>query len=656
MANGNVTINGGNVDYNQAKNGANASGSLVGGYGGAFYLTGGIATINGGSVSNNSADKNGGGFYVNAAASTSVTTIKGGATVANNTAVNGGGAYINQGQLVIQDAATSIANNTASTSGGGIYMANGTVTFTNATMQGNTAMSGSGGGLYLGNGNITVSGSTAAIKGNTALNSGGGVHVGSGNYTMTGGVIGGTVADGNSVTAGEAKGGGLFMGGGTATLTGGSVSGNTSAYWGGGVYMEGGTCTLTNNASIGGAGASYANSATYGGGIYSAGGSITVSGGHIDHNTAVQDGGGIYSNGPTATVTITKQGTAYSYMQYNEAINGGGIYANRGTVDFTDGYIQYNYASEAGGGMYVNHNDDDDSYGTLNMKGSSVLSRNHVPTGKKGGGVYLKGRVVVGESSKVLGAITAEDNFAHTIASGETVETYACDNATRNNIYLPDPEVRADHCGVITVVEGGIGTSSHVGFSVDHNLVPVIYCVRSATSWSYLDRFTTGTGHDLNTVVFDDTEHYLSVHYTNWAPDFDPDHVYLYGFWPEAVTALPSEGFSVDTDGNVTETRYETADGSLTLINKGYAILKRTFAGKDRILSESYYDVIGLPIASTDGYASKDRILDEKGNVLSESYFNPEGMSVLCKAGYARIEKTYDEAGQVIHEAWFDTD
>ena len=513
--------------------------------GGGMYISGGLLTLTNGSVSNNAALQDGGGFYVDVANNTAVTTVRGGATIANNTAVNGAGAYVNQGQLTIQDAATNITSNTATTSGGGIYMANGTVTFTNAKMQTNTATNNDGGGLYLGNGDITISGANAAISGNMAKNRGGGVFVGGGSFDMSGGVIGGTTAQGNKTTGNGGYGGGLYMGGGTATLTGGSISGNTATEgYGGGIYMVGGTCTLSGGANIGGESTTYANNARFGGGLYSAGGAITFMGGHIDHNIATADGGGIYSNGPDATVLITKEGSALSYMLYNTAVNGGGIYANRGSVVFTDGNINYNYASQAGGGMYVNDE------GTLYLKGNAVLSRNHVPSSMKGGGVYLRGTVVVGEASKTETSILAEDNFAFTT---DSPETYTCDNTTRNNIYLPEPIANpytSDiHRDVITVIENGIGANSHVGFSVPRNHVPVIYCERSETSWNYLDRFTTGPHHDLNTRLFDDTEHYLSVHYTHWPEAFDPDHVYLYGFWPEAVRSLddvPDNGFTVD--------------------------------------------------------------------------------------------------------------
>ncbi len=521
--------------------------------GGGMYVSGGLLTIQGGSISNNTALQNGGGFYVDVTNTTDITTIKGGALVSSNKATNGGGAYVNKGQLVIQDAATNINNNTASTSGGGIYMANGTVTFTNAKLQSNTAANNDGGGLYLGNGNITISGANAAISGNMAKSHGGGAYVGGGDFSMSGGVIGGTTAQGNKTTGNGGYGGGLYMGGGTATLTSGSISGNTATEgYGGGIYMEGGTCTLSGGANVGGESATYANSARFGGGIYSAGGDITVRGGHIDHNSATADGGGIYSNGPEATVVITREGTEQSYLQYNTAVNGGGIYANRGSVEFTDGNVDYNYASNNGGGMYVNDE------GTLYMKGNAIMSRNHVPEGKDGGGVYLKGTIVVGEqvsNPADLGVLLAEDNYA-----GDSYQ-YGEGLNNRNNIYLPEPqnpEVLTSHRDVITVIYNGISESSKVGFSVPRNYVPVIYCENNnvpcteagytdySTSQRFLHKFSTGM--ELQHNLFDDTEHYTAVHYVDKPGIFDPDHVYLYGFWTNIVTENPQAN---DTIGDI---------------------------------------------------------------------------------------------------------
>ena len=263
VANGHVTINAGNVDYNQAKYSDN-----MGGYGGAFYLTGGIATINGGSVSNNSADRNGGGFYVDMANANDTTYIKGGATVADNTALNGGGAYINQGHLKIEGATTSITTNVAETCGGGIYTSNGDVEVISAKLEENVATNGDGGGLYVENGDITLSG--AIVTGNTATNGkGGGIYAGNGDIEVKDGSQIGTYTSSKDTSGlgNQAKeGGGLYVNGGSVIVSDGTFADNYASEKGGGIYIKSGAtlnlqgmATLTHN---------YVPATGAGGGVY----------------------------------------------------------------------------------------------------------------------------------------------------------------------------------------------------------------------------------------------------------------------------------------------------------------------------------------------------------------------------------------------------
>lgn len=495
IVNGNLTVNSGNVDYNVAGYSHNQ-----GGNGGAIYLTGGIATINGGTVSNNYAEMNGGGFYVSSDSSSAVTTISNGAKISGNEAHNG-----------------------------------------------------FGGGFYLNSGILNISGDSTVIKGNHAYSQGGGIYVGGGTFTMTGGTIGGTTVDGNYTTNGDSYGGGIFMGNGTATITNSTISGNYTYSrtnlngCGGAIYMNGGSCTLSNGANLGGTAPSYANTSKYGGAVYSANGIITVEGGIIGYNNA-EKGGGIYANGDNAKVYVQKNSSkadALSYIEHNTAQYGGGIYGEKGRVEFSDGYIRYNTASEQGGGIYVDAND------TLYLKGSANMFLNGVPTGHKGGGVYLIGSIIVGEQALDLDTIMVQDNYAYTTARPDTLASSTVHVATnlRNNVFLPNPVVHtyteSTHAGVIEVVENGISNASRVGFSVPHGNVPVIYCTRSGSSWDYLHNFSTGQPLQFN--LFDDSGRFRSVQYSN-DPNFDPDHVYLFGFWSDEVTGGSGDYCSVDVE------------------------------------------------------------------------------------------------------------
>lgn len=538
---GNLFMTGGDISYNKAMVDTiqeiqenDTTYIITGGNAGAFYVDGGSVIINSGSISHNTAGVNGGAIYALNGASDSIV-------------LHGG----------------TICVNSATQHGGGIYIASGSVTMDNGTISSNEAQEGFGGGLYLGSGSMNVSGNNSAFIANHSYDQGGGIHLESGTFTMTSGTIGGTTVEGNYTDSNnnQGKGGGLYVGNGIANISGGVISGNHSEDCGGGIYINGGVCTLSEGAIIGGEpdhsnDLYYTNRSKFGGGIYSAGGVITLLGGKVQYNEATNDGGGIYSNGFDGVINVQKQKGAKpdvsGNIEYNTAQNGGGIYANRGTVNFSDGYIQYNYASEAGGGLYVNDNGDGD-YGKLFLKGSAQLIRNHVPTGKKGGGIYLDGVVIIGETvtnPADLGTITAKDNFAYTTSSpfDHSVEIT---NDNRNNVFLPDPEVDSNyHKDVITVIENGISEYSEIGFSVPRNLVPVIYCENShvpctetgftdyTTSQYYVHQFSTGMALQNN--LFDDTHHYFALHSINQPEIFDPDHVYLYGVWTNIVITDPT--------------------------------------------------------------------------------------------------------------------
>ena len=535
---GNLTMTGGDISYNQAKKSGNEGGNA-----GAFYVNGGSVVINSGSISYNTAEVNGGAIYALNGASDSIV-------------LHGG----------------TVCVNSAAQHGGGIYIASGNVTMDNGIIALNEAQEGFGGGLYLGNGSMNVRGNNSAFIGNHSYDQGGGIHLEEGAFTMTSGTIGGTTVEGNYTDSINdlGKGGGLYVGNGTASISGGAISGNHSVDCGGGIYINAGVCTLSEGVIIGGEpdysnDLYYTNRSKFGGGIYSAGGIITLLGGKVQYNEAANDGGGIYSNGSEGVINVQKQKGAKpdvsGYIEYNTAQNGGGIYANRGTVNFSDGYIQYNYASKAGGGIYVGDNGDGD-YGKLFLKGSAQLIRNHVPTGKKGGGVYLDGVAIIGDTvtnSTELGVITAKDNFAYT-TSGPFDYSADITNDNRNNVFLPDPEVDTVHNYhkvVITVIENGISDESEIGFSVPRNLVPVIYCALSDSiipnlpelgddtafaGWhsnqKYLHQFSTGW--PLQNNLFDDTHHYFAIHSVNQPEIFDPDHVYLYGVWTNIVITDPT--------------------------------------------------------------------------------------------------------------------
>ena len=490
---GNFVMTNGTISYNKAQYSASADN---GGLGGAVFVTGGSATVQGGTIDNNTADKDGGGFYVQTGGTA---TINGG-TISNNHADNGkgGGFYVDPGA----GNTTTINSNNA-----------------NTVISGNQAQD--GGAAYVNTGSLvaaSTSSRTVTIQNNTATVNGGGIY---------------------------AK--------GTVTVTGATISGNHADNGlGGGLYALAGSNTITvqTGASITG------NHAVDGAGVYAASGNVTIQGNStLTSNVATNNGGGIFANGGTVNVSATANTT--EVLAENSAVRGGAVYANGGIVNISDGVVARNYASEQGGGFYI------PATGKLTLKGTTTLTRNHVPSGKKGGGVYLAGVVEVGSASKAASTIIAEENY-----SGSSYDYVSGDPAhnNRNNIYLPNPVAvpytsSSPHVDVITVVEGGLTNNSSVGFSVPHNFVPVIYCAYSSTSRAYLDYYlSTGS---MAGVVFEDSEKYSTMH--SLQSPYDPDHIYLSNqTWVQHVTSQPASGFAVDGSGNVT---ISTKEGLAWLIS-----------------------------------------------------------------------------------------
>lgn len=534
--------------------------------GGAGKIT---VTASGGNVYNNKSRNNysngiGGGIYINneipESPYNSVCDVKisGSSFYSNESDSHGAGIYLTNGSVTMSSGSigqTGKPNKTYNGNGAGLYIDGGDFTMSGGNVYGNYA-TGNGGGIYVNSGDCTLSG--GYIHDNDATNNGGGVFMNGGNFTHNSGEIGKNYINPNTAVNGA----GVYMNGGTYKMKGGYNNANAASGNGGGVYMASGRFELSGG-SIGYGYDNYRNTASNGAGVYMAGnGEFVMTGGYLRGNFASNNGGGIYMEGGTCTVTdgyigetetsthyntAVKGGGIYSEggivnfsngnMKYNRASYGGGIYSDGGTITFSSGTIENNSATEAGGGIYV------DEDGVMYLKGSSTLSKNHVPDGKNGGGIYLLGVITVGdEPTKALGTITAIDNYA-----GSSYQ-YSSTTNNRNNIYLVNPTAvpytsTEPHKGVITLIENGINTtSSRVGFSVPRNLVPVLYCNYSATSRTYLTSFSTDGSN--SGVIFDDSESYKAVCNTT-SPFFDPDHVYLYGFWVDIVKTEPT-GFSTD--------------------------------------------------------------------------------------------------------------
>ncbi len=314
-------------------------------------------------------------------------------------------------------------------------------------------------------------------------------------------------------------------------------------------------------------------------------------------------GGGEGKDDPTYNYLFGNLSTIYTNspsVSYNTSDYGGGIYMTNRKPNTptklvfsgptepnpTDhGIINYNYASEVGGGIYI------DKSAYMWMKGHCEVNANRVPEGKRGGGIYLDGRLYVGEGKDDAAgthglivnknyAITATDadfaaNYsaiANGTASAAISDTY---KKALNNVFLTryesdfvlnwdgDHASHDDDATVISLLSDISGKDTegkpytNIGFHVLRGFCPVVatseepwgsYVNTSENdsdkpiyeSWLYSlmgnnsgsSSGSESSGLDANGALFEDTDTYVAIHVRKHAgPPFLPKYIYLWGCW-----------------------------------------------------------------------------------------------------------------------------
>ena len=624
---GNFNQEGGIVAYNTAPNN-----------GGGFLAEGGVSTISGGIYHNNEATK-GGGLYVHGGTVTVNDGTVGGDSEADaNRAQEGGGIAVGGGRLLREGGhliynGGNVTYNTATTNGGGFYAEGGETSITGGTFGNNE--SNNGGGMYVKDGTVGCSG-TFSVVNNTATTHGGGLYTEGGETTISGGTIG---SEGNANTA--VNGGGIFMEGGVLTCNSGSVAYNLASTNGGGLYANGGVATIWggtigNNGAVDGAGvyvndgaldvnggSIVSNAATnYGGGIYTIGGQTTVTGGTIgsegNANTAIK-GGGLYVTGGEVNING-------GIIDSNEAVNGAGIYAN---VEFTlnGGTLQYNSASGDGGGIYIPENV------AVYLKGSTILTGNHVPATFNGGGIYMNGDLYVGGGADPY--MKCEYNYANDgVLTPEEIT-----KETRNNIYLPS---RLKHVTLRSDISGKdangyyktrIGITANV--TIDDDRVPVLYVENQAYEpWLFN---LIADVQPANGAVFDDKEFYIAVHTRKNIGEYDMQYLYFSQCWTTVVNRNPND----DTDTyplptGVTAHWTKTGDTYHIYTNSGLAWFSSIVNGLNgqtadrsaKAVLEADVDMsrfLWAPIGAITGYESSSSTFGESDSEGYTGEFNGQG-------------------------------
>lgn len=340
---GKFIMNGGTITYS-------SSDPDIDSYGGAVFIDAeatGVGTfeMNGGTISHCSANF-GGAVYVHEALAEGVTlpavfTLNGG-TISNNSTTSANATTSN---AAARGGAVYL-NGTFEMNGGSII--NNSTEKLSVSYEGQPAYNGYGGAIFMTSDSAVFTMNDGTISGNSG-SSGGAIMVWlSSTFIMNGGTISNNFACGDGTLG---NGGAVYVQSATFDFNNGTLEGNWSKRYGGAINInKSATLNLDGNCKI------MNNSANHGGGISQEDGDCAIK----------LDNDGIFISGNMA-----------------RGGNGGGIFIEKGVLNFNKGTITNNNAGLKGGGLslYVSRIEGDI---TFNMNGGT-LSNN--VAGTDGGGI-----------------------------------------------------------------------------------------------------------------------------------------------------------------------------------------------------------------------------------------------------------------------------
>ncbi|MBQ8957738.1 MAG: hypothetical protein IJ057_04470 [Bacteroidales bacterium] len=459
-------------------------------------------------------------------------------SVYDNMAIEGGGVYMSFGNVgVYGNAKIGIKDhpNEADGNGGGIHvtgdrsslnMYDGIIAYNEADVN--------GGGFYVNGGKVEVSG--GMITENIAEGDGGGFYVSVAEAT--------SVTKVNSFYSDETfttisnnhavNGAGFYVDKGTVQIEGRgcqetmttNIVGNEASGNGAGLYMANGDVFVTS--SIFDSNEAEGN----GGGIYVEDGGIVASGAVFYSNKANLEngkGGGMYVGNGNVEVKAASPACSEDPIPSrfgsenpgtgNQACEGGGLYVNDGNVVLSDGKFEANYASQKGGAIYIKEG------ASLYLREKAEINYNHVPSTGQGGGIYMNGKLYVGDnSSPSTQMMQCSLNYAG--------ESYSLE--TRNNIYLPS------YYKVVTLMSDISTTTTKLGVSVHQGYKPVIEVLNPSTEEEWLYHLMpSATNSMYDGKVFDDARKYIAIHTRTDDNPFQMNYIYFWGCWTTEVVSNP---------------------------------------------------------------------------------------------------------------------
>uniref|UniRef100_K3W6S4 Right handed beta helix domain-containing protein n=1 Tax=Globisporangium ultimum (strain ATCC 200006 / CBS 805.95 / DAOM BR144) TaxID=431595 RepID=K3W6S4_GLOUD len=322
--------------------------------GGGVFLGGAQPTLSGFTISKCVASR-GGGIAALDALQTRILNID---IVGNEAQNSGGGLFASSSTLLVTSVA---ATSNIAVSGGGLYALASTIGGT-LTLAFNNAMRGGG----------VVSSSSTTLKGVlvdscTAKIGGGGIYAGDGTLTLRD-------VDVTACASVDGVGGGVYLANARALHDGVSVLA-CAANKGAGLYLESSSFTAASPLDRATLAVFLGNEATsLGGGVFIGGTDSSVDTFRVTNGLAKGSGGGLASeNAERCTISngLIQNASAGRF--------GGGVYfGENAACVFTDSRVEWNVASQAGGGIALQH---------ASIQHSNVTMQFN--SAKNGGGLYL---------------------------------------------------------------------------------------------------------------------------------------------------------------------------------------------------------------------------------------------------------------------------
>ena len=563
-------------------------------YGGAVYCFDASPCFQTCSFQNNEAGVDGGAFYGHGSQSQFINC-----SFSNNSAIGSGGAVFATNGCTSEFIGCEFIGNTA-VNGAGMYISGGDQTYLNCSIEGNTA-TGMGGGMYLESTSLRIF--HLQIYTNSANLKGGGIYIDGGTVVLFS----------NSISANSSiQGGGVYATNGAeidvigtefeenyAESLGGAICDNNatrfnfqnSYLWGNSTDGSGGHLSLSGNGTktISNSWV-YKGCATNGGAFHIQSVSdLTIIHSELIDNSA-SGAGGALSIGTSTGIKIY-----HSILAGNSATEGGGLSAYDSEVYLSNGSLEVNSSTEAGGAVQI-------------LAGSLEV-RNSLFAGNES--LYC-GAIILEESDSTISNTTFADNssFSKDLSGGACLATSNSTITATNSIFWENQpnQTESDSSSTISITyscyQGGFGYPADHNILEDPLFVDGFYLENAARAVSPC--IDTGSG------AASSISHpgaYGDVYLSNQSTDIDGSvdtGIVDMGFHPRRIIHVPADFVTIQAaidTANCGDT-IEVADGSYSgsgnknLSLSGKTIKLRSENGADQCTIDAESSGYGFHIFS----------------------------------------------------------